>query len=158
LTGRGVRFVDLAFGCVRDVALDAAYLAVPFPSCWCSFGLPRGMTEAMSAAWRSEITPIWPDLDDDAVLLPRIAQAVLLWVWQGSEAVLPGLVEADRPVDHHLLSPPRVALLFSRWQRLAQDALRAGLPAAAEHATSVVHAMRNRFGSATTLPLYPAFR
>lgn len=159
LSGKGVRFVDFAFGCVRDIALDAAYLVVPFPSCWCSFGLPRGMAEAMLAAWRCEIAPIWPEMDEDDVLYPRLARAVLLWVWQSTMVALPALMDdAHRPADHHLLSPPRATLLSARWRRLAEQAGRAAMPVVAAHADTVAHAIGERFGSSTTLPLYPAFR
>jgi hypothetical protein len=53
ITSKGVRFLDFEGGCWRDVLLDAGYLRVPFPSCWCSYALPAGMIEAMVAAWRS---------------------------------------------------------------------------------------------------------
>src|SRR5262250_1618575 len=52
VTSRGVRFLDFEWGCIRDVTLDVAYIRVPFPSCWCVFGLPTGMSDAMLAAWR----------------------------------------------------------------------------------------------------------
>src|SRR5262245_26221586 len=37
ITSRGVRFLDFEGGCVRNAIFDAAYLRVPFPSCWCPF-------------------------------------------------------------------------------------------------------------------------
>ena len=81
ITNRGVRFLDLEGGCVRNAIFDAAYLRVPFPSCWCPFGLPNGMTDAMLAGWRAEVRAMWPDLDDDGVVLPMLLDAQLFWVW-----------------------------------------------------------------------------
>lgn len=159
VTNRGVRFLDFEWGCMRDVALDVAYLRVPFPACWCSFALPQGMAEAMLAAWRSEASTVWPDLDDDAVLLPRLLDAQVLWVWLSTWWLLPRITEPDRPIDAHQLSPRRSAALADRWRRLRQDALAAGKPEIAEHAETVAAAIVRRFGpEAEALPLYPAFR
>ncbi|HET8640497.1 MAG TPA: hypothetical protein VFM37_01090, partial [Pseudonocardiaceae bacterium] len=81
VTGNGVRFLDFEWGCIRDVTLDVAYLRVPFPSCWCVFALPTGMADVMLTCWRSEIADVWPALTDDDILLPRLADAQLLWTW-----------------------------------------------------------------------------
>lgn len=159
VTSRGVRFLDFEGGCVRDVVFDAACLRVPFPSCWCAYGLPAGMSEAMVAAWRAEVSSVWPDLDDDAVFLPRLLEAQLLWVWLGTWRGLPGLSAAlpsgHRPLD----SPPRGQVLVARWVRLRADALALGAEHVAAHADEVVSALVARYGSAVAeLPLYPAFR
>ncbi|MDQ2584292.1 hypothetical protein [Saccharothrix yanglingensis] len=159
VTSKGVRFLDFEGGCVRDIVFDAACLRVPFPSCWCAYGLPPGMSEAMLAAWRAEVSSVWPDLDDDAVFLPRLLEAQLLWVWLGTWRGLPGLDSAlpsgHRPLD----SPPRTAVLTTRWARLRADALALGAAHVAAHADEVVSALVSRYGAqAAELPLYPAFR
>ena len=159
VTSRGVRFLDFEWGCMRDIALDAAYLRVPFPSCWCSFSLPPGMTEAMLAAWRAEVGVVWPDLDDDAVLLPRLLDAQVLWVWLSTWWLLPRTTEQDGPIDPNMVSPRRSAALADRWRRLHTDAVACGRIAVAEHAHAVSEAIVSRFGAeAERLPLYPAFR
>ncbi len=159
VTSKGVRFLDFEGGCVRDIVFDAACLRVPFPSCWCAYGLPAGMSEAMVAAWRAEVSSVWPDLDDDAVFLPRLLEAQLLWIWLGTWRGLPGLDSAlpsgHRPLD----SPPRVVVLTARWVRLRSDALAAGAEHVAAHADDVISALVARYGrKAAELPLYPAFR
>jgi hypothetical protein len=157
ITGRGVRFVDFAGGCVREILLDAAYLRVPFPACWCAFGLPPGMTEAMLAAWRSEVADVWPELDDDDKLLPWLLDAQLLWVWMATWSYLPRPGEHDTAVDATLPSPRRGEALLARWQRLADDADMLGVSAVAEHANAVVDGLFNRFGEELALPMFPAF-
>ncbi|MFE2756860.1 hypothetical protein ACFXGA_33180 [Actinosynnema sp. NPDC059335] len=159
VTSKGVRFLDFEGGCVRDIVFDAACLRVPFPSCWCAYGLPAGMSEAMIAAWRAEVSSVWPDLDDDAVFLPRLLEAQLLWVWLGTWRGLPGLDSAlpsgHRPLD----SPPRVVVLTARWVRLRADAVALGAKHVAAHAEDVISALVARYGArAAELPLYPAFR
>jgi hypothetical protein len=156
---KGVRFLDFEWGCVRDVCLDAASLRVPFPSCWCAFALPPGMTEAMLAAWRSQVATMWSDLENDDVLLPRLLDAQLLWVCQSTWSLLPRIAEADRPIAAHLQSPKRSSALASRWQRLRADAEAAGREEVAAHAEAVVAGLVTRFGGdVLDLPVYPAFR
>jgi hypothetical protein len=158
ITSKGVRFLDFEGGCWRDVLLDAGYLRVPFPSCWCSFTLPAGMTEAMVAAWRAEVRDVWPDLDDDDVLLPGLLDAQLFWVWVSTWWFLPRPGQEDRPLDAELRSPRRSVALRSRWLQLAKDAARAGETDVVDHAHAVVAAMEQRFAVCEDLPAYPAFR
>jgi hypothetical protein len=158
ITSRGVRFLDFEGGCVRNIMLDAAYLRVPFPSCWCAFALPAGMTDAMFAAWRAEVRVMWPDLADDSVVLPRMLDAQLFWVWASTFWFLPRAGEPDSPIDSHLPSPRRSVSLAARWKHLSEEAKRSGADAISEHATSVVEALTRKFGPDLTLPMYPAFR
>jgi len=158
ITSRGVRFLDFEGGCWRNVLLDAGYLRVPFPTCWCSFTLPAGMTEAMVAAWRAEVRDVWPDLDDDAVLLPALLDAQLLWVWVSTWWFLPRVDQDDGPVESDARSPRRSVALRSRWQQLARDAARAGEHDVVAQAHEVVAGLVRRFGDRDELPAYPAFR
>jgi hypothetical protein len=158
ITSRGVRFLDFEGGCVRNIMLDAAYLRVPFPSCWCAFALPPGMTDAMFAAWRAEVRVMWPDLEDDAVVLPRMLDAQLFWVWASTYWFLPRPGEPDSPLDSHLPSPRRSVALAARWQHLAEEARRAGADSVVEHAHAVVDGLNRKYGPELTLPMYPAFR
>jgi hypothetical protein len=159
ITSRGVRFLDFEGGCVRNIMFDAAYLRVPFPSCWCAFGLPTGMTAAMLAGWRAEVRSMWPDLADDTVLLPRVLDAQLFWVWLTtwqllSNPELEGCPHAASSIE----TPLRPAVLTSRWHRLADFATACGADPVAEHAEKVVRALESRFDGDLSLTLYPAFR
>jgi hypothetical protein len=158
ITSKGVRFLDFEGGCWRDVLLDAGYLRVPFPSCWCSYTLPAGMTEAMVAAWRAEIRDVWPDLDDDGVLLPALLDAQLFWVWMSTWWFLPRPGEPDGPLGDEPRAPRRGVALRSRWLRLAKDAAAAGELDLVDHARTVVAALERRFSVREDLPAYPAFR
>ncbi|QUH01585.1 phosphotransferase [Saccharopolyspora erythraea] len=159
VTGTGVRFLDFEWGCVRDVALDAAYLQYPFPSSWCSYALPDNLAESMLSTWRSEIVEVWPELDDDEVLLPRLFDAQLLWVWVSTWWFLPRTGETDRPIDLHMPSPRRSTALVDRWRHLRADAESAGMTELAEYAGHLVDALVDRFGAgALHLLPYPAFR
>ncbi|WP_449619153.1 phosphotransferase family protein [Saccharopolyspora pogona] len=155
----GVRFLDFEWGCVRDVAMDAAYLQYPFPSSWCSYALPDNLAESMLSTWRSEIVEVWPELDDDEVLMPRLFNAQLLWVWVSTWWFLPRTGETDRPIDLHMPSPRRSTALVDRWRHLRSDADGADMADVAEFADRVVDALVDRFGAgALHLLPYPAFR
>ncbi|MEV4649471.1 hypothetical protein [Saccharopolyspora sp. NPDC049426] len=155
----GVRFLDFEWGCVRDVAMDAAYLQYPFPSSWCSYALPENLAQSMLATWRSEIAEVWPELDSDEVLLPRLFNAQLLWVWVSTWWFLPRTGENDRPIDLHQPSPRRSTALVDRWRHLRSDAQDAQLSDVAEFADTVIDALVDRFGAgALHLQPYPAFR
>lgn len=158
ITNRGVRFLDFEGGCVRNAIFDAAYLRVPFPSCWCPFALPAGMTDAMLAGWRAEVKVVWPDVDDDALLLPRLLDAQLFWVWFTTWQFFTR-PEAAQPHSTNLAdTPPDTLVLTDRWRRLAEAAEASGVAAVAEHSAKVSDALRGRFGHEEALPLYPAFR
>lgn len=159
ITNRGVRFLDLEGGCVRNAIFDAAYLRVPFPSCWCPFALPNGMTDAMLAGWRAEVRVVWPDLDDDAVLLPALLDAQLFWVWLTTWQFFSRPEAAQTHSSMLSDTPPETHVLTDRWRLLADDALLAGSDAVAEHAAAVADRLRKRwFDEDPVLPLYPAFR
>ncbi len=156
ITNRGVRFLDFEGGCVRNMMFDAAYLTVPFPSCWCAYALPPGMTDAMLAAWRAEVRVMWPDLDDDAVLFPRLLDAQVFWVWLTTWQFLTVPDVEQLGSGGSVPRPHQADVLVARWVGLAKAARRAGSSPIAEHADSVVAALVARFGP-RSLPLYPAF-
>jgi hypothetical protein len=157
LTSRGVRFLDFEGGCIRSILVDAACLRVPFATCWCANRLPRGMTEAMLAAWRAEVRAMWPDLDDDAVLMPALLDAQLFWVWLATWRFLSAPADHDSWVDGAMPGPPRIVVLTERWRDLCAAARQAGVDEVSMHAGAVVAALEKEGGS-EELPLYPAFR
>lgn len=160
VTSRGVRFVDFEWGCFRDIALDAAYVLVPFPGCESCFALPPGMADTMLEAWRNEIAAIWPDLDELGQLDSRLLAAQLLWVWLCTWWLLPRIRVRDAPVGPDAGRSPRISTALSHyWSALGRAADRGGLGATAELAAAVGAGLRERFPDAPAeLPVYPAFR
>lgn len=160
VTSRGVRFVDFEWGCFRDVALDAAYFLVPFPACTASFALPPGMAETLLAAWRSEITSVWPDLDEPELLEWRLLSAQLLWVWLCTWWLLPRIDTRDMPIGPDPTRSPRISTaLIHYWGQATAVAERAGLDASASLGRAVTAALQERFPDAPSLlPVFPAFR
>ncbi|AOS63076.1 phosphotransferase family protein [Actinoalloteichus hymeniacidonis] len=157
VTGHGVRFLDFESGCVRDIALDAISLLVPFASCACALRVPEEIGEAMLATWRSEVTSVWPELDQDEILLPRLFQAQLIYAWVATWRVLSGtsgVMTSETEQGDPML---RYLDVIDQWERLASDAGVA--EPLAEFADSTAAALRDHFGlSGQRLPFYPAFR
>ena len=79
LTAAGVRFLDFEASGFHSVFLDAAYLRMPFSTCWCVFALPSGLGAAAEARYREQVCGIWPRLAEDAVWLPGVRRAVAAW-------------------------------------------------------------------------------
>ncbi|MDN5748512.1 MAG: hypothetical protein L0H64_08385 [Pseudonocardia sp.] len=160
VTSRGVRFVDFEWGCFRDVALDAAYFRVPFPGCESSFALPEGMAETMLEAWRNEVAPVWPDLDDPGLLEHRLFDAQLLWVWLRTWWLLPRIRGGDTAIGVDATRSPRISTALAHyWRQMAVSAATGGRHASAELGEAVAAALGERYPDAPrSLPMYPAFR
>ena len=155
VTPNGLVLLDFEQACVRHVAWDAAYLLVPWPSCWCSWGLPPRVAEAALARWRAAVTPALPavggaDFDRDLDL------AVVAWAVMSSAWFLAGAVaEETEPPRDALIGPTRRAVIRHR-MRLVTDR-RAVSPALADLADEVLAATANRWGDGP-LEVAPAYR
>jgi len=160
VTSHGVRFVDFEWGCFRDVALDAAYLRVPFPACTGSFALPPGIANTLLVAWRDEVTTVWPDLAEPDRLEARLLHAQLLWVWLCTWWLLPRIATLDLPIGPDATRSPLISTALAHyWTHAADVAQHAGLDASATLGRDIALALHERFPDApAVLPLYPAFR
>jgi len=150
VTSGGVHFLDFERGVVRDALVDVAHLRVPFAGCDDARALPSGMSEAMIAAWKAEVSGVWPALADNDVLTAHLLDHQLLLVWVTTWADLGGAASG--------VTPGRAAALVSWWKDLATYAERSGDAAITAHAEAVATALDDRFGPGLEQPLYPAFR
>jgi len=140
----------------RHVAWEAAYLAVPWPTCWCSWRLPEEVTDAALAAWRATLTPFLPPGSvaglAEAVRRATVAWALLTTAWQ-----LPQAMTDDAPAPPKLrgLRPDRRAVI----QHRLSVAVARTPPSSDLHrlAAETLHAVRDRWG-ACELALAPAWR
>jgi hypothetical protein len=108
-TPAGLLLLDFEQAAFRHVAWDAAYLLVPWPTCWCSWGLPDVVAGAALARWRRTVAAGIP-----AVRAPAFERdldvAVVAWSWLTSAAILakgvdvaidPAFMPARRAVVRH---------------------------------------------------------
>ncbi|MBC7290929.1 MAG: hypothetical protein H5T83_06285, partial [Actinotalea sp.] len=156
LTPGGWRFLDLERTTVRHVALDAAYALLPFPTCWCLFQPPPGLTDAMFEAFTDALRPAMPEVVDGAGWGAAVDAACGAWVlvvnlWLVDAA----LAEDVDPVTDAV--PPLRARLAARW-RWGAERLHPTLPAAADLLARAAAWADDAWGAdMTVLPPYPAF-
>ncbi len=157
LTGGTIRFLDFESAGFHSAFLDAAYIRMPFSTCWCVFRLPAGLSAAAEAAYRSAVRSVRPELADDLCWLPGVRRGVAAWTLSAMRWLVPSAIESDEPTDPEAESPRLRQLLRYRWQALAAELEPSGeLPAVAELMRSLLAATES--WEAPDLPLYPAFR
>jgi hypothetical protein len=157
VTSAGVKFVDFEEAGFHPVFLDAAYITMPFSTCWCVFRFPPELSAGAEAAYREEVSAVWPDLADDAVWQPGMRRAVAAWTLSSTSWLLRRSLAADVPMNSEQPSPHTRQLMRYRWQSLLRELEPAGdLPAVAALVRSLLAATAG--WQAPELPLYPAFR
>jgi hypothetical protein len=157
LTPAGTRFIDYEAAEFHSAFLDAAYLRMPFSTCWCVFRLPGDLAAAAEASYRAQVSGIYPDLAADAAWRPGVLRAVAAWTLHGMCHLLDRSVVADWPMDDFRRPVPTARqLLRYRWQRLGRElASAAELPALASLMQSLLTATEQ--WQVPDLPAYPAF-
>ncbi len=153
-TADGLVLLDFEHAEARHVAWEAAYLTVPWPTCWCSWRLPDEVAAAALARWRSLVAPA---LDDaDAAALDRaVLDATVAWALVGSAWLLRSALDGDPPAaDPRRPRPTRRALIQHRLGLVAARTPSAALQTLAEEALAAV----GRLWGDHPLGVAPAFR
>jgi hypothetical protein len=150
-----VRFYDMEFGGFQHALLDAAYLWMPFPTCWCVARFPVDLPPRLEAAYRAELVRGCPDAADDGMFERAMAQACAVWFVLTVAWSLTHVLERDDTwgISSHR---QRLPLRAENFARVARRASR--LPALAELAEQLSERLRARWGEAVAMPLYPPFR
>lgn len=153
-TPSGLLLLDFEQAAFRHVAWDAAYLLVPWPTCWCSWGLPDVVAGAALARWRSAVAPSIP-----AVAAPAFERdldvAVVAWSFLSGAFFLAGVLDRDDTPGGPAFSPSRRTVIRHRMALAARR--RSVAPALADLAEEVLTATAHHWGE---LPLAtaPAYR
>jgi hypothetical protein len=157
ITGGRIRFLDFESADVYSVFLDAAYIRMPFSTCWCVFRLPSELAAEAEAVYRGQVTRVHPELADDATWRAGVRRAVAAWSLRTMSWLLPWSIEEDRPMAPDRVCPGSRQLMRYRLHVLVAELSQAGdLPAIAELAESLLAATEQ--WHAAEMPLYPAFR
>lgn len=154
----GVGFIDFEEAGYHSVFLDAAYLRMPFSTCWCVFRLPPGLRDAAEERYRAQVVRIWPTLADDRTWQRGTRRAMAAWSLHSMWWLLRRALAADASLEPGAKAAPRTRqLIRHRWQVLAGELEAAGeFPAIATLARALLAATAS--WQATDLPLYPALR
>lgn len=156
ITDGGVRFIDFEAADFHPAFLDAAYLRMPFSSCWCVFRLPGRLASAAEAQYRGIVAGVHPALADDLAWEHGVRMATAAWTLHAMTYLLDRSLVADgQMIADGRTAPTARQLLRYRWHRLRAELSRAGeLPAL----TALVTDLLTRTGhwQVPDLPLYPA--
>jgi hypothetical protein len=158
LTAAGIRFVDFEEAGFHSAFLDAAYLRMPFSTCWCAFRLPATLGAAAERAYRDQASLAWPALTDDAVWQDGVRRAAAAWTLSSMSWLLRRCLRGDASMNPAAAAAPLTRQLMRyRWRWLAAELEAAGdLPVIAGLLRSLIAATDH--WQAPDLPLYPALR
>ena len=157
LTAGGVRLLDFEAAGIYSVFLDAAYIRMPFSTCWCVFRLPADLSQDAEAAYRQQVSAVLPPLADDQVWAAGLRRGVAAWSMNSMHWLLQAALRADRPLDEQRSAPTTRQLMRYRWQVLAAELEPSGeLPALTALARSLLAATAG--WNVPDLPVYPVFR
>jgi hypothetical protein len=152
--GDGYVLIDFEEAEWRHVAWDVAYLTVPWPSCWCSFRLPGGVTRQALARYRATIAGRLPYVDTPA-FDHDVALATTGWAFVSASWFLRRALAGDRPPGGTATGlPTRRAVIL---HRLGDARSAAALPVLAEFAGRLRAELVRRWGEVPLEPA-PAFR
>ena len=118
----GMRVLDFEGAGYHSVFLDAAYTTMPFATCWCVYALPAGLAERVEAAYRREVTAVWPELADDALWRSGVRAAVGWWTADITGALGVRAARADLPMHPTRPAPTARQLLRHRWRYAVDNA------------------------------------
>jgi hypothetical protein len=149
LVAGGCRLIDFEWSEVRHPAWDAAYLAVPWPSCWCSWRIPEASAARALDAYREHAAEGIPYVGTDAFVADvehaRVCWALLSLSWSLANA----LRHESRPTPEGPSTRPRMQ---HRLQLVAESGT-----SAAAFAGEVLEHTREQWGD-LALALAPAYR
>jgi Ser/Thr protein kinase RdoA (MazF antagonist) len=131
------------------VALDAAYLLAPFPSCWCFAALPAAATEPALAAYREQVTSAGVTLGGDWEA--ALTAALGGWVVARAPALVRSLQE-DREWGTTTVRPRALSWL----RNFADAATRSGALPRLGAIAEAMHARLSDRWPETVIPDYPA--
>jgi hypothetical protein len=144
VTGGGLVLIDFEAAQWRHLAWDAAYLEVPWPSCWCAWRIPPEVAREAVEVYRAAL-PRPPSTSD-------VEAAGVGWAYISVGWFLPRALAGEEP------NPARRMPTFPAMiqDRLRQARRNTALPALAELADRLHDALVSRWGR-HTLGHAPAF-
>jgi hypothetical protein len=152
-TPDGLVLIDFESAEFRHVAWEAAYLTVPWPTCWCSWRMPDAVARSALARWRTtiepELAPAVAAMLGDAIRDATVAWALITAGWFLAAA------HRDQPLGPGGTLRPGSRMLVQHRLGVAAAADPAGILGGL--ATSALDATRAAWGDCP-LPLSPAWR
>jgi hypothetical protein len=154
--GAGFELLDLEHAEYRHVAWEAAYLTVPWPSCWCAWALPAPVVGAALQRWRSALAPALPYVAT-AAFDADLDRATIGWVIVTAAWFLPLALAGDVSMEDPDRPPQGPTRQQAVQHRLALAAT-LGPPTPLRALAAEMHEATVRAWGTQALPLAPAFR
>jgi hypothetical protein len=151
--------IDFEAAAHRPVVWEAAYLLVPWPTCWCSWALPDQVAQRALVAWQQVVAPAIPAVTADS-FSDDLARAVIAWTFVSLTFLMPRAI-ADPTAQPQASStarprPDHRSLIVHRMQAAAGYRTDVS-PALRDFAVQVHEACVHRWGQ-HDLAVAPAFR
>lgn len=164
LTARGIRLIDFQSGGFGHCLYDAAYLHVPWPTCWCDADMPAHVVKNAEQVYRTTLAPVVPEVLDDLLYRRALAQVVaahLVWMLAN---LLPLALHTERTATQLIYRgvrrPTRRQQVVQRLDRFALvgDA-GGGVSALVRLSEELAACLRRRWPEDTAaIDLFPAFQ
>ncbi|KTD56753.1 putative N-acetyltransferase YafP [Legionella santicrucis] len=163
-----LQLIDFEWAFVRNALLDATYLRMSMPTCWCAKAIPIDVIESLEVIYREEISRAIPEAKNDKLYQKSYTEACGFWILQQTLHYIDSTLEHDRigpsgPTPKNSLWKsdenwvrPRI---LSRLQAFINVATAYDLlPHMALMAKKIVDALQKRWPDVKPLPFYPAFQ
>jgi hypothetical protein len=98
-TDGGCAFLDFESSGIDHALLDAAYLYMAFPTCWCAGNIPPEILTESLAVYRQALASGAPEAGDEAMFARHFQRACARWLLTGDTLV----PRAQRGGSYHFL-------------------------------------------------------
>ena len=150
-----LRFFDFEFAGFRHALLDAAYLRVPFPTCWCVSRLPAGLSDRLEAEYLAEFRLRSESAIDPDEFAKGVGFAVAYWTIRTINWSLKDTLAADGQWG---ISSVRQRVIYRLETLLETISRHDSLPALAQTARAMKAKLLELWPDLIPMPLYPAFK
>lgn len=104
--GREIKLIDFEFGDYGNALIDAVYLRMCMPSCWCSKAVPQPILDQMEIAYRDELKKGIPAANDDTAYNKQLSYSCAYWVIRTIDGM---------DIDHEWICPSDSVDPDSKW-------------------------------------------
>lgn len=163
-----LQLIDFEWAFVRNALLDATYLRMSMPTCWCAKAIPATIINELELIYREEISRTIVQAQDDTLYQKAYTEACGFWILQQTLHYIESALEQDRvgpsgPVPESALWKPEEnwvrPRILSRLQAFIEVAssnrLLTHLTVMAQ---AVLFELQKRWPDAKPLEYFPAFR
>lgn len=95
ILAESARLIDFEWGGIGHALLDAVYLEVPFPTCWCYGVIPDAVTSDFEVTYRTHLARWCPAATDDASWERHLTAASASWWLAGIDEFLAPAFDQD---------------------------------------------------------------